>query len=201
MCPIATSVLESSWLGLCLVEFNTVVNSAASWGENKSYDPCRYTLLKVLRSNTTNSKEAPHSWGLYCLVGSWFIFVVSLKAPVLLNCIRLDWEVKMSLNRMDKCGTSVVGYYPTYTTASCQKSVIITKLKVINLLICLISVYIKQVWNKNVWFLQSSRKFVKLEWRTNTCIEKMSSYTVWLLEMNWHLPANQDAFNMVSKNR
>lgn len=39
MCPIATSVLESSWLGLCLVEFNTVVNSAASWDENKSYDP------------------------------------------------------------------------------------------------------------------------------------------------------------------
>lgn len=32
MCPIATSVLESSWLGLCsrFVEFNTVVNSADS---------------------------------------------------------------------------------------------------------------------------------------------------------------------------
>lgn len=38
-CPIATSVLESSWLGLCLVEFSTVVNSAAIWDENKNYDP------------------------------------------------------------------------------------------------------------------------------------------------------------------
>lgn len=39
MYPIATSVLESSWLGLCLVEFNTVVNSAESWDKkNKNYD-------------------------------------------------------------------------------------------------------------------------------------------------------------------
>lgn len=37
MCPNATNVLESSWLGLCLVEFITVVNSAASW-ESKDGD-------------------------------------------------------------------------------------------------------------------------------------------------------------------
>lgn len=30
MYPNATSVLESSWLGLCLVEFRTTENSAAS---------------------------------------------------------------------------------------------------------------------------------------------------------------------------
>lgn len=38
MYPIATSVLESSWLTLCFVEFNTVVNRTESWNENKSYD-------------------------------------------------------------------------------------------------------------------------------------------------------------------
>lgn len=32
MWPMATSVLESSWLGLCLVEFSTAAKSRASWG-------------------------------------------------------------------------------------------------------------------------------------------------------------------------
>lgn len=35
MYPRATSVLESSWLGVLLVEFNTVVNRAVSWDGNK----------------------------------------------------------------------------------------------------------------------------------------------------------------------
>lgn len=35
MCPTATRVLESSWFGLCLVEFNTAENRAASWEDKR----------------------------------------------------------------------------------------------------------------------------------------------------------------------
>lgn len=52
MCPMATSVLESSWLGLCLVEFNTVVNSAASWDEKQElWSRCAlWTYTQFIRS-------------------------------------------------------------------------------------------------------------------------------------------------------
>ena len=50
MCPIASSMLESNWLTLSLVEFNMVVNRAASWGENKSYElRCNFFCLVFLQ--------------------------------------------------------------------------------------------------------------------------------------------------------
>lgn len=52
MYPSDTRVLESSWLGLCLVEFNTEVNSAASWDGNRRYDP---DLQQVYHSESSSS--------------------------------------------------------------------------------------------------------------------------------------------------
>ena len=50
MYPIASSMLESNWLTLSLVEFNMVVNRAASCGENKSYEFwCNFFCLVFIK--------------------------------------------------------------------------------------------------------------------------------------------------------
>lgn len=46
---MATSVLESSWLGLCLVEFSTAAKSTASWGGKQRCDRGRELVWSLVQ--------------------------------------------------------------------------------------------------------------------------------------------------------